>query len=120
VAAVIGLLMTGLLVAAIVLLWGKVDNLGDDVGQTRERVTDARGLSASLHTLEQSVADLQASVNTLTASTGAASTATTDVKAQLVLLQARTEALTACVNTYMDAIGGWTRNSASAVVYATC
>jgi hypothetical protein len=117
VAAIIGLVIAGLLVTAVVLLWQKVDDLGDDFAQTRHRVTDARGLGGSVRALERSVEDLKGSVSALNDSTTAA---TADVRAVLAVLQQRTDALTACVNTYMDVLGAWTRNPSSSFVYAKC
>jgi hypothetical protein len=117
VAAIIGLVIAGLLVTAVVLLWQKVDDLGDDFAQTRHRVTDARGLGGSVRALESSVEDLKGSVTALNDST---TTATADVTAALAALQQRTDALTACVNTYMDVLGTWTRNPGGSFVYNKC
>jgi len=117
VAAIIGLVIAGLLVAAIVLLWQKVDDLSADTTQTRSRVTDARGVAASVSDLEQSVDELQGSVQALKDATGAANT---DVATRIAALQARADALTGCINTYMDALAGWTRNIAATFVYTPC
>jgi uncharacterized protein YlxW (UPF0749 family) len=120
VAAIIGLLIAGLLVAAIVVLWQKVDDLSSDNSQTRSRVTDASGVVASVDGLQQSVDGLQASVKALTDSTTAANAANADTQAKLTALQTRVDTLTACVNTYQSAISQWTRNPGSSVQYTPC
>ena len=119
-AAVVGLVIAGVLIAGMVLLWQHVDDLNHETVRTRSRVTDVNGLSASVAALERSVADLQGAVKSLNDSAAAASAGTADVVARLAALQARTDTLATCVNTYMDVISKWTRNYTVPVAYTPC
>jgi hypothetical protein len=126
-AAVVGLVVAGLLIAANVILWGKIDGVEDDLTATRAEVITARGEGGSqvqtvgerVDALEQQLADLQASVDDLQASVGGAASPA-DVAAQVAAVQARADQITTCVNTYMDVLGGWTRNIDSTFTYVRC
>jgi hypothetical protein len=61
---------------------------------------------------------VKGSVSTVQQSVANANTA--PLAEQLTALQARADALTACVNTYMDALAAWTRNIAAPFVYTRC
>jgi hypothetical protein len=113
---VAGLLVV-LLVASNIGLWVRSNDGGDASRAARVAVQQSR-LARQLDDLQASVDDLKGSLNTLQQSV--ASTSTTPLADQLAALQARTDALVACVNTYMDALAGWTRNIASAFIYTRC
>ena len=126
-AAIVGLIVAGILTAAVVLLWGEVDGAKSDADDARAQVVDARGASARVDVLEGSVTDLQKQLADLKAATdalqvsvgGAAPTA--DVDAKVTALTARADQLAACVNAYMDAVGAWSQNpTASAFTYHHC
>ena len=118
VAAVIGLLIAGLLIVANVALWQKIDDVEGDVSGTRESVTATRGVvGAEIAPLEETVSGLEQSVSDLQASVG---TATTDVGAQVAAVQARVDTVVACLNTYMDVISRWSTNTGSPYVYDRC
>jgi hypothetical protein len=126
-AAIVGLIIAGLLSAAIVLLWGEADNARSDAKDARALVVNAADASARVQVLEGTVTDLGKQVAALKAASdalqvsvgGAAPTA--DVDAKVTALTARADQLAACVNAYMDAVGAWSQNpTASTFVYRLC
>lgn len=126
-AAIVGLIVAGLLTAAVVLLWGEVDEARSDADDARALVINARDASARVEVLEGTVtdlgkqlADLKASTDALKVSVGGAAP-TADVDAKATALTARTDQLATCVNAYMDAVGAWSQNpTASAFTYRRC
>jgi hypothetical protein len=126
-AAIVGLIVAGLLTAAVVLLWGEVDDARSDADDARALVVNARDASARVQVLEGTVTDLEKQLADLKTSTdalkvsvgGAAPTA--DVDAKVTALTARADQLAACVNAYMDAVGAWSQNpTASTFTYHRC
>ena len=126
-AAIVGLIIAGLLSAAIVLLWGQADDASSDAKSARSLVASAADASARVDVLEGTVtdlskqlADLKAATDALKVSVGGAAP-TADVDAKVTALTARADQLAACVNTYMDAVAAWSQNpTASTFAYHHC
>jgi len=126
-AAIVGLVIAGLLSAAIVLLWGQADDASSDAKSARTLVASAADASARVDVLERTIADLQKQLaamktasDALQVSVGGAAPAA-DVNAKVTALTARADQLAACVNTYMDAVATWSQNpTASTFTYHHC
>jgi uncharacterized protein YlxW (UPF0749 family) len=109
-----------LLIGSNVLLWIRSEEQDDASRVARvARVAAAQTeLTGRLDELQASVEDLKGSVASVQQSVAGISTA--PLAEQLAALQARADALTTCMNTYMDAIAAWTRNIANPFVYTRC
>ena len=126
-AAIVGLIIAGLLSAAIVLLWGQADDASSDAKSARSLVASAADASVRVDVLEGTVTDLSKQLTDLKAATDAlkvsvgAAAPTADVDAKITALTARADQLAACVNTYMDAVATWSQNpTASTFTYHHC
>jgi uncharacterized protein HemX len=122
--AVAGLLVV-LLIGSNVALWiRQEEDKGARVEPSRiARVVAAQqALSDQIDELRTSIEDVKGSVSTVQQSVeqSVASTNTAPLAEQLTALQAKADALTTCVNTYMDALAAWTRNIAAPFVYTRC
>jgi hypothetical protein len=118
--AVAGLLVV-LLIGSNVALWIRSEeDKGSGIDPSRiARVVGAQQeLSNQIAELRTSIEDVKGSVSTVQQAVANANTA--PLAEQLTALQARADALTACVNTYMDALAAWTRNIAAPFVYTRC
>lgn len=105
------------LIGSNVALW--LRNEDNDATSRVERVAENQAqLVDQLDGLQTSVEDLKGSVASLEQSVAAANPA--PIAEQVTALQSRADALTTCINTYMDALAQWTRNIASTFVYTRC
>jgi hypothetical protein len=126
-AAIVGLIIAGLLSAAVVLLWGQADNASSDAKDARALVVSAADASDRVDVLQGTVTDLgkqlaalKAANDALQVSVGGAAP-TADVDAKVTALTARADQLAACVNAYMDAVGAWSKNpTGTTFVYHRC
>ena len=105
------------LIGSNVALWLRSED--DNAASGVARIATQQALLVDeLDGLQSSVEDLKGSVASLEQSVAAANPA--PVAEQVAALQARADALTTCINNYMDALAQWTRNIASSFVYTRC
>jgi hypothetical protein len=126
-AAVVGLIVAALLLAGMVLLWGKVDDMSGKVDAVHNvSVTRVATINAAQKDIDKKLAALQATIAAVQTSVDGAAKAAdvtakdTDVDGKVAALTARADQLAACVNSYMDAIAGWTRNPTVNITYNRC
>jgi hypothetical protein len=105
------------LIGSNVALWLRAED-NDAAGGVARVAAQQAQLVDELDGLQSSVEDLKGSMASLEQSVAAANPA--PVVEQVAALQARADALTACINTYMDELAQWTRNIASSFVYTRC
>jgi hypothetical protein len=119
VAAVIGLIVAWLLISAVVLLWGKVDDLNGNVAHSRAQLSGASYATADqLAALQKSVTDLGTAVARLDAATN---TNGANAATELAGVKTRVDQVAGCVNAYMDVLRRWsTATNRGTITYTPC
>jgi hypothetical protein len=105
------------LIGSNVALWLRAED-NDAAGGVARVAAQQAQLVDELDGLQSSVEELKGSMASLEQSVAAANPA--PVAEQVAALQARADALTTCINKYMDELAQWTRNIASSFVYTRC
>jgi tetrahydromethanopterin S-methyltransferase subunit B len=105
------------LIGSNVALWLRSQE-GIDTSRVDRVAANQAELVDQLDGLQTSVEDLKGSIASLEQSVANANPA--PIAEQVAALQARADALTGCINRYMDELADWTRNIASTFIYTRC